>query len=51
VEMDVSSIISRICSSVDRYFSFRQRIERIIAHAHPPTAISANTILNTFSTP
>lgn len=44
--MDISSIISRICSSVDRHFSSRQRIKRIIAHAHIPTAISANTILD-----
>ena len=44
--MDVSSIISWICSSVDRYSSFRQRIRRINAHAHPPMVISANTTLN-----
>lgn len=51
LSMDVSSIISWICFSVDRYSSFHQRTKRIIVHAHPPTAISVNTILNTFSTP
>ena len=51
VGIDVSSIISWICSSVDRYSSFRQRVRRIIAHAHPPTAISANTTLNTVLAP
>ena len=51
VGMDVSSIISWICSSLDRYSSFRQRTRRIIAHAHPPTAISANTTLNTVLAP
>ena len=46
VGIDVSSIILWICSSVDRYSSFRQRTKRMIANAHPPMMISVNTTLD-----